>query len=84
MTTIARELACDLRVTLRRRLALIGMSKPGNIELRHTQHSLHRPLRSGRVGAAQIMHQRGWNDLPEHAVTIPEPAAPFGLTTVCT
>src|SRR5882672_3189669 len=62
-----------------RRLAFIGAPEAFDVELDHSEHGLHRALRAGGIGAADIFWQRGGHDLPRYAVAIPEPAALFGL-----
>src|SRR5258708_31243162 len=65
-----------------RRLALIGAPQAVDVELDHAHHRLHRALRAGLVGSAEIFWQRGRHDLPRHAVAILQPAALLGSSAI--
>jgi hypothetical protein len=55
---------------LRRRPSLVGPLQPGDVELNHLQHRLHRPLRAGTIGTAEELRQRGRDDLPREAIAV--------------
>src|SRR5262249_27858209 len=62
--------------------ALIRLPGPVDVELHHAEHGLHRTLRAGPIRAAQIFGERRRHDLPRHAKTIAEPAAPLRLPAI--
>jgi len=61
---------------------LIRPLQPFDVELDHPEHGLHRALRAGGIGAAEIFWQRSRHDLPRYAVAILQPAALFSLAAV--